>query len=742
MKKLTALLLIALTLIGLTACYDPPCDHKWVYYGTIEATCTENKQEIKECSLCGEYQYTYFDDTKLGHEYENEVCVRCGSDDPPATLREGLLVFHKDEEGYSVAMSGGRAQGRMVIPERLFGLPVVTIRENAFKGQTEMTEIVIPDSIVTIEDSAFEGCTGLTSVTLGKGVKRIQERVFYGCTNLSEVYMSASVDRIGYDTFAACGRLQKMVLPFVGCAKYDSISYGASFVFGHLFGSEYYAGAQKVVARERPDATRKDYTYYIPASLSSVEILGGSLHDGAFHNCTMIKELILPSHITETGRYALEGLTGLEKLIAPGLRGYHTSLDMPSLVELDSPIDFSSTGMPNLQKLTWRNVTEQSDLSRVTRYQKLTDLTIVFADDVKKVKLETLTPVLDKLMSLELTSPATEVDQGVFSALTALKKAAVPYSVLGELSMKQLKELTILSDSAYRIPRTLFASATQLERLTLDSHVTGFEEYAFEHCIALKNVTLDGRSEALTHEQLVACWLQLSFEGEKSNPLSHGAALAFVGEDGTHTAEVLALPSDMTDIGAYVFDGCNNLVTLMVGEGIVCVGTHAFRHTTALETVRFAGTLAAWCAIDFANAEANPINGAGALMIDEKILTAWDEKVTVESISAYAFYGYEGLKTLSIPEGLTHIGTFAFFGCAGLTEVSLSATLTRIDARVFEACMALTAVRFADAANWAHFENSSVMVGVPIEATVLGNAAEAASHLVTLYPDHIFKKVG
>ena len=334
------------------------------------------------------------------------------------------------------------------------------------------------------------------------------------------------------------------------------------------------------------------------------------------------------------------------------------------------------------------------------------------------------------------------VEQGLLSSITTPKRAALPYSMLAELDMQHLEELTVLSDSDYTISDTLFASATKLKALTLDSHVTGFAERAFEHCTLLDRVTLDGRSEALTYEQLVARWLTLTFGGVRSNPLTHGAELYFEAKDGARPVGEVTLPSDVTALGAYCFDGCSNLTALSFGTALTAIGQDAFANTTALLAVRFDGTLAAWCAIRFANGGANPANGADALYVGGKKLTELDGTLALTEIPANAFYGYRALTKVTLGEGTMKIGACAFGGCAGLTEVSLPATLTRIDARAFEACMALTAVRFADAANWAHFENSSVMVGVPIEATVLGNAAEAASHLVTLYPDHIFKKVG
>ena len=54
------------------------------------------------------------------------------------------------------------------IPSVVDELAVVKVGNEAFKNNTSVTSITIPDSVTSIGDGAFAWCTSLTSVTLPK----------------------------------------------------------------------------------------------------------------------------------------------------------------------------------------------------------------------------------------------------------------------------------------------------------------------------------------------------------------------------------------------------------------------------------------------------------------------------------------------------------------------------------------------------------------------------------------------
>ena len=69
---------------------------------------------------------------------------------------------------------------------------------------------------------------------------------------------------------------------------------------------------------------------------------------------------------------------------------------------------------------------------------------------------------------------------------------------------------------------------------------------------------------------------------------------------------------------------------------------------------------------------------------------------SIKEIPEMAFLNCTGLQTVSIPSGLTKIGTQAFFGCSSLQNVTLPASLTEIGYQAFRDCDALTSITFPD----------------------------------------------
>jgi hypothetical protein len=125
---------------------------------------------------------------------------------------------------------GGKA-GNYNIPSS-----VTNIREQAFYGCTNLTNITIPSSVTSIGDMAFYYCSsladvtipssvtsigtnafgycyGLTSAVVGNGVTVIGEEMFYWCTSLANVTIGSHVTSIGDSAFYTCVSLTNVSLP-------------------------------------------------------------------------------------------------------------------------------------------------------------------------------------------------------------------------------------------------------------------------------------------------------------------------------------------------------------------------------------------------------------------------------------------------------------------------------------------------------------------------------------------------
>ena len=66
---------------------------------------------------------------------------------------------------------------------------------------TEITNLIIPNSVTSIGNKAFYLCSGLTSVTIGNSVTSIGYNAFYGCSGLTSVTIGSGVTSMGGSAF-------------------------------------------------------------------------------------------------------------------------------------------------------------------------------------------------------------------------------------------------------------------------------------------------------------------------------------------------------------------------------------------------------------------------------------------------------------------------------------------------------------------------------------------------------------
>lgn len=107
---------------------------------------------------------------------------------------EGLLSIGKN------ALCGCLALRKIVLPSSL-----QLIDDSAFADCANLKTVVFPKKMRKIGMAAFENCVSLETVSLPEGIIEIERALFNKCENLYEVHIPSSITKIWYDAFTDTG---------------------------------------------------------------------------------------------------------------------------------------------------------------------------------------------------------------------------------------------------------------------------------------------------------------------------------------------------------------------------------------------------------------------------------------------------------------------------------------------------------------------------------------------------------
>ena len=123
------------------------------------------------------------------------------------------LKFNETTRTYSVVGLLLDAGSDIVIPATYKDFPVTEIAAGAFRGNTSLSSIVIPDTVTTIGEYAFAECTALKEIRMPNSVVTVGKGAFSNCASLTSVTVSTALKQINAETFYNCSALTEITLP-------------------------------------------------------------------------------------------------------------------------------------------------------------------------------------------------------------------------------------------------------------------------------------------------------------------------------------------------------------------------------------------------------------------------------------------------------------------------------------------------------------------------------------------------
>ena len=212
-----------------------------------------------------------------------------------------LFRYRAVSDGYAISGFNGANMRTLIFPNSDSGKPVTRILAHAFEN-CDVQEAVMTDGIRVIEEGAFKGCSNLKQVIFPNTLREIGPSAFLSCGSLVTAALPKSLEQIGDYAFADTA-LWQVELPqsllwlgvgvYKGCSKLTSIKFPK-----HL--------------TEIPNETFMGCT-----ALKKVDLPAGTTAIGreAFSDCIRLIDMIIPDSVITVGANAYAGMNASFTLI-------------------------------------------------------------------------------------------------------------------------------------------------------------------------------------------------------------------------------------------------------------------------------------------------------------------------------------------------------------------------------------------------------------------------------------------
>ena len=284
---------------------------------------------------------------------------------------------------------------------------------------------------------------------------------------------------------------------------------------------------------------------------------------------------------------------------------------------------------------------------------------------------------LHKGKSLVIGNNLQEVESGIFD-MSTFSSVSLPYRFADKiLSTSAFIEIgNLILDGEGDLPKQDYSSRG-IKKITLKGKPTKIPEGFASH---FKNVSAVNLSMKLKDMFKLENRMELYLKPNLTVGL-------FVDGSETETTSI-TLPSGITAIPEYVFSGCKNLTEATLPESVEEIGAYAF-YDSGLRSIHLPASLktireyAFDCTPDSYSRKTRDSKVEDVYI--ERTYESWMAlrgKENLEDVdNVHLLMGGEELTSLTVPEGTTSIPKQAFVRCTGIKTITLPQGLTTLEDR-------------------------------------------------------------
>jgi uncharacterized repeat protein (TIGR02543 family) len=656
------------------------------------------------------------------------------------------LSYYLTDEGYLVS-AGNITEDDVVIPEAYSGKPVVGIDSYGFFN-SNIKSIILPETIKSIGQSAFRGCSNLTSIVVPDSVETIGSSAFGGCPLQSIVlpFVGASLD--ASDNEALFGYIFGNISyegSYAARQYYGPLSYVTYYLPESLktvtitggnfnYGSFYACSGIETINIPATVYRIDEYTFYDCFGLKNIYVDDANTSftdiDGVLFNkaATVLRQYPLgragnytvPAGVTEIRNSAFKNSTALTAIAFPETLlhiGNSAFMGCTSLAAITLPQDLQDIGtyaFSGCESLETVNL--NSNLITIGN-NAFTNCT--------------------KLAKIVVPASVTSIGSEVFSGCSSLNEITLPFVgssriasqsnslfgyIFGSSSYEgsyQAQQFSYFNPnyipasnySFFYIPSSLktvritggiinygaFFNCTNVETIILGA-VTKVEDYAFTYCHGIKEIEFPSSVTSFGSGIFYGCQNVESL----TLPFIDARFSTTFGSKVQTTIKNIIITGG-TSVPEYAFSGCTNLEKVVIPNSVTSIGRQAFSACGNLKEIT----------LPFVGARANATNDmalfgyifgsssfTGSVAVQQYYaddrsttfyLPASLTKVVITGgpIGYGAFLNCNMLTSVTLPEGLTSIGTKAFYYCTSLKTLSIPESVTYIGNDALYGCNAL-----------------------------------------------------